>query len=230
MECVIGGMAIMRLPRLRVRTYMVLVGVVALLICGTTTGVRWYVYYQRARIYSIQERDWREMAHRDLRQGDTRTVAATSGLQTADYYGRLARKYRHAMWRPWIPVESEPPLFFPDGPPRADGFDLRLMSWGDGSEVPTGGKNLVIVGAGNDGVVHFRIFEASGIRMVDTDETLLPKAKASAIATLAQKLPGLLPPHVLTGPEKTRILGAVLSIVGETPAKRQHPQRRAAAE
>jgi hypothetical protein len=33
-----AGMAIMRLPRLRVRTYMLLVAVVALLVWGTTMG------------------------------------------------------------------------------------------------------------------------------------------------------------------------------------------------
>ena len=219
MNCVIGGMAIMRLPRLRVRTCMLLVGVVALLVWGTMIGVRWYEYYQRARIYSIQERDWREMAHRDLRHGNTRTIAATSGLQAADYYGRLVRKYRRAMWRPWIPVDREPPLFYPDGPPRADEFDLRLMSWGDGSGVSTSGNNLVIIGTGNNGLLHIRIFDSGGFRMVDTDEERLPTTKASAISTLKQQLPGLLPPHVLTSAEKARVLSEVLSIVGETPAE-----------
>ena len=44
MKCVIGGIAIVRLPRLRVRTYMLLVGVVALLVWGTMIGMRWYEY------------------------------------------------------------------------------------------------------------------------------------------------------------------------------------------
>jgi hypothetical protein len=219
MKCVIGGMAIVKLPRLRVRTYMLLVGVVALLVWGTMIGVRWCEYYRRAWIYSIQEHDWREMAQRDLRQGNTRTIAATSGLQVADYYGRLVRKYRRAMWRPWIPVDWEPPLFYPDGSPHADGFDLRLMSWGDGSGVPTSGNSLVIVGTDNSGLLHIRIVDAGGVRMVDTDEKLLPMTKASAISTLKQHLPGLLLPHVLTSAEKARVLSEVLSIVGETPAE-----------
>jgi hypothetical protein len=108
-------MAIMRLPRLRVRTYLLLVGVVALLVWGTRTGILWYVYYQRVRIYSFQERILRENAQRDLAQGNTRTVDAMYGLQTADYYARLVRKYRRAMWRPWICVEFEPPYFYPGG-------------------------------------------------------------------------------------------------------------------
>ena len=120
MTCGIGEMAIMRLPRLRVRTYMLLVVVVAVLAWAAPMGLRSYEYYRRARIYSIQERAWREIAQRDLRQGDTRTVAATSGLQIADYYAPLVRKYRRAMWRPWIPVDYEPPFFYPAGPPPAE--------------------------------------------------------------------------------------------------------------
>ena len=94
MNCVIGGMAIMRLPRLRVRTYMLLVGVVALLIWTAMVGLRWYDYAWRARTYSIQERYFREHAQRDLAQGNTRTIEAKWGLQIADYYAPLVRKYR----------------------------------------------------------------------------------------------------------------------------------------
>jgi hypothetical protein len=69
------------------------------------------VYYQRARTYSIQERQWREIARRDLDQGNTRTLAARGGVQIADYYALLVQKYRRAMWRPWIAVDFEPPYF-----------------------------------------------------------------------------------------------------------------------
>lgn len=209
----------MRLPRLRVRTCMLLVGVVALLVWAAMMGLRSYEYYRRARTYSIQERNWREMAQRDLSQGNTRTIAAGSGLQMADYYAPLVRKYRRAMWRPWIPVDYEPPLFYPDGPPPAEGFDLRLISRGNGSRVPASGNNLVIVGTDNNGLFHIRIFDAGGIRMVDTDETMLPTRQASAISTLKQQLPRLLPPHVLTSAEKTQVLSEVISIVGQTPAQ-----------
>jgi hypothetical protein len=113
-------MAIMRLPRLRVRTYMLLVGVVALLIWTAMVGLRWYDYAWRARTYSIQERYFREHAQRDLAQGNTRTIEARWGLQIADYYASLVQKYRRAMWRPWISVEYEPPFFYPDGPPPSE--------------------------------------------------------------------------------------------------------------
>ena len=110
-QCVIAGMAIMRLPRLRVRTYMLLVGVMALLVWTGMTGLRWYDYSRRARIYSIQERHYRQNAQRDIAQGKTRTIDARWGLRIADYYASLVRKYRRAMWRPWVPVEFEPPTF-----------------------------------------------------------------------------------------------------------------------
>ena len=89
------------------------------------------------------------------------------------------------------------------------------MSWGDGSGVPTSGKNLVIVGIDNNGLLHIRIFDAAGNRITDTDETQLP-AQAAAIATLKQQLPGLLPPHVLTDAEKAQVIAEATSIVGQT--------------
>ncbi len=109
----------MRLPRVRVRTYMVLVAVVAVLCSAAPLGWRSYVFYRRATIYSFQERTWREMAERDLREGNTRSVAAQWGVKTADHYAPLVRKYRRAMWRPWIAVDEEPPYFYPAGEPPA---------------------------------------------------------------------------------------------------------------
>jgi hypothetical protein len=93
---------------------MLLVGFVALLVWGTMMAGSSYRYYERVRIYSIQERHWRENARRDLNDGNARTVAAKWGLQIADHYASLVRKYRRAMWRPWIAVDLEPPLFYPD--------------------------------------------------------------------------------------------------------------------
>ena len=96
------------------------------------------------------------------------------------------------------------------------GYDLQLMSWGDGSGVPTSGNNLVIVGADNHGLIHIRIFDAGGNRVTDTDETKLPPTQAGAISTLKQELPGLLPPHVLTSAKKAQVISEVTSIVGQT--------------
>jgi hypothetical protein len=222
-KCGISWMAMMRLPRLRVRTYMVLVGVVAMLAWSVLMGPRSYEYYQRARIYSVQERYWREHAQRDLSQGNPRTLEARSGLQVAAYYAPLVRKYRRAMWRPWVPVDYEPPLFFPAGPPPAEEFDLQLISWGDGSGVPTSSNQVVIVGTDNRGLLHIRIFTATGAELLaDTDETQLPTTQASAISRLKHELPGLLPPHVLTRAEKVQVVSEVISMVGQTPADIPH--------
>jgi hypothetical protein len=86
---------------------MVLVFVVALLMWGGIMGLRSYVYYRLATFYSTQERAWRMMAKRD--RGSPRSIAAKWGVQTADFYAPLARKYRRAMWRPWLPVAPDPP-------------------------------------------------------------------------------------------------------------------------
>ena len=91
-------------------------------------------------------------------------------------------------------------------------FDLRLMSWGDGSGVPTSDKNLVIVGTDNNSLLHIRIFDANGERVTDTDETKLPSTQEGAISTLKQQLPGL-QSHELSGDEKTNVITEVTSIV-----------------
>src|SRR5262249_49570922 len=93
------------------------------------------------------------------------------------------------------------------------GFDLRLMSWGDGTGVPTSGNDLVIVGTDANNLLHIRIFDHGGNRVTDTEETKLPPAQAPAILSLKQRLQDLLPPHVLTGADKRQVLGEATSIV-----------------
>jgi hypothetical protein len=97
-----------------------------------------------------------------------------------------------------------------------DGFDLRLISWGDGTGVPTSGNHRVLVGTDNNNVLHVRVFDQGGNWVTDTDETKLPPAQAQAISALKQQLPVLLPSHVLTDAEKARVLGEVTSIIGQT--------------
>jgi hypothetical protein len=96
---------------------------------------------------------------------------------------------------------------------RGIGFDLRLMSWEDGSGVPTSGKNLVVVGIDNKGLLHIRIFDAGGNRVTDTNETKLPSTQAGVVSALKQQLPGLLPPHALTRDDKARLISEATSIV-----------------
>ncbi|MHC5537253.1 hypothetical protein ACYOEI_03335 [Singulisphaera rosea] len=104
----------MRLPRLRVRTCMVLVGAVALLVWGAMMGLRSYNYFQLASFYSFQGYHYRENAQRDLARGRTRSLEARWGMRISDYYKSLERKYRSAMWRPWLAIEIEPPFFDPE--------------------------------------------------------------------------------------------------------------------
>lgn len=100
----------MRPPRLRVRTLMLAMAVVTLLVWGATMGFRSYDYSRRARYYAEQEHGWRDSA-------------VTSGLrpefsaECAEYFAKLTRKYRRAMWRPWLPVAPDP---------HAPGYDLWL--------------------------------------------------------------------------------------------------------
>jgi hypothetical protein len=96
-------------------------------------------------------------------------------------------------------------------------YDLRLMSWGDGSGVPCSGSNLVIVGTDNNGLLHIRIFDAGSSKVTDTDETKLAATQVGAFSTLKQRLPDLLPPHVLTDAEKNLLISEATSIVGRTP-------------
>ncbi len=91
----------MRLPHFRVRTLMVVVGVAALLIWGAMMGSQSYDYLRRASEYGTQERGWRESV------ADGRLPREFSS-QCVAYFAQMARKYRRAMWRPWMPVAPDP--------------------------------------------------------------------------------------------------------------------------
>ncbi len=60
------------------------------------------------------------------------------------------------------------------------GTNLQLIAWGDGSQVPTSGNDLVIVGIDNIRLLHIRIFDSGGNLITDTDETKLPATKQDA--------------------------------------------------
>jgi|SRR5271157_238692 len=95
-------------------------------------------------------------------------------------------------------------------------FNLRLIrSVSDVSHIGNSGTNLVIV-ANVQEVLHFRIFDGKGNRVVDTDEMRLTK-QARPIADLKRQLESLWPRPQLTRSEQDRIIDAVISIVGYTP-------------
>jgi hypothetical protein len=91
----------MRLPSFRVRTLMVMVVVASLLISGLMMGSRSYDYYGRARKYAQQASGWRENAAREKWD-------AKFSSECIEYFDGLTRKYRRAMWRPWLTVEPDP--------------------------------------------------------------------------------------------------------------------------
>ncbi len=70
---------------------------------------------------------------------------------------------------------------------RAEEIDLRVMCWGDGSQVPDQGKNLIIIGIDDNDRLHVRIFDAAGGRRAETDETKLPR-QAAAIDALKRQV------------------------------------------
>jgi len=96
-----------------------------------------------------------------------------------------------------------------------EGCDLRLMSSvQDARNIPTGGKDLIIVAA-VENVLHFRVFDGDGNMVVDTDEKRL-KEQARQIEDLRRQLVGLWPLRELTTSEKGHVITAVTSIVGHT--------------
>jgi DNA-binding response OmpR family regulator len=122
---------------------------------------------------------------------------------------------------------------------REKGYDLQLMSWGDGSNVPTSGQRLVIAGLDANGLLHIRTFDPAGVRtdtyeamegselhlvsadasgnvLSDSPESRLTAARSQAIAYLKALLPGLLPPPVLSVSEKDQVLSKATLITGHT--------------
>ena len=160
--------------------------------------------------------------------GHTDSVTLVTWSPAGD---RLASFSRDKTVRVWDPETGNCRSTVP-----VKGFDLRLMSLpNDVSGIQTSGKNLIIVATVNN-VLHFRIFDADGKVVVDTDEKRLtelapqiedlreqPKSLwpshelAPQIEDLREQLKSLWPPHELTCSDKERVITAVTSIVGHIP-------------
>ncbi len=98
---------------------------------------------------------------------------------------------------------------------RFEGYDLRLMSSvNDARDIPSEGKNLIVVAAVNQ-LLHFRIFDREGKIAADTDETRLTE-RVGLIEGLRTQLASLWPRPKLTASEKGKVIDAVASIVGHT--------------
>jgi hypothetical protein len=92
------------------------------------------------------------------------------------------------------------------------GFDLRLVpALDDVGDIPTGGKNLIVVAAMGR-MLHFRVFDGDGKAVVATDETKLT-GRSRQIDDLRKQLGGVWPPRKLTGRLRRRLIATVLSAV-----------------
>ena len=96
-------------------------------------------------------------------------------------------------------------------------LDLQLMApVTDPKTIPTEGKDLVIVAdiivAGGPNVLHFRIFDAAGNQVVDTDVTQSPTS--APLAKLINRLKELWSLPQLTADVKVSIVTLVTKIVG----------------
>src|SRR5262249_23063597 len=93
------------------------------------------------------------------------------------------------------------------------GSDLRLLSSvNDARDLPAAGRELVIV-ARVQNVLHFRIFDSDGKRVVNTDEKQLLD-KAPQIAELKSRLSDLWNAPRISPIDKDRILSALTPIFG----------------
>jgi hypothetical protein len=96
------------------------------------------------------------------------------------------------------------------------GCDLLLTSpLNDVRDIPTAGKNLVVVSPVN-GRLNFRIFDRAGQLFLDTNEVALGSKKPQ-IDELKKQLEGLDLDHEPTASEKKRVIDIVASIVSASP-------------
>lgn len=99
-------------------------------------------------------------------------------------------------------------------PDQIAGYDVRLIHASTFLDLPTTGKELIVLGH-HDGGILFRIFDSEGgIRIEWVD---LP----GRIGPLEEQLPSLDPPHELTPTEKGWVIAAVTSLFDTYRSKLQ---------
>ena len=105
-----------------------------------------------------------------------------------------------------------------NGVPALDGllaenaYDLRLIRAGTVGDLPVEGESLVVV-AEVAGVLHFRIFDAAGTQVIDTDESELA-GKTTELTELRGRLSGLWATTNLLNSDKSTVVDSASSIVG----------------
>ena len=91
-------------------------------------------------------------------------------------------------------------------------YDLRLMRLADKAGLPPEGESLVVV-AEIAGVLHFRIFDAAGAQVIDTDESELA-GKSAELTELRSRLSGLWATTNLLNSDKRTVVSVASGIVG----------------
>lgn len=117
----------------------------------------------------------------------------------------------------WTPTAATSGYSGPSLVVSDPGYGLLVRSWGDGSTMPTSGTWMVVIGIDTGGKLHIRIFDGSGNRVTDVDETMLPTSKASAIDSLKKAIPSILYPYAITVDELNRYGGAARELVDQPP-------------
>jgi hypothetical protein len=112
-------------------------------------------------------------------------------------------------------LENMPPI----SEAQAARCELRLMpAVKDVADIPTRGKNLIIIADVDDGL-SFRMFDADGRRVLKDDD-------AWYIDGLKTDLADLWPPHELTEDDKRWLIASALSVIGANRAFLQTYLRR----
>ena len=91
-------------------------------------------------------------------------------------------------------------------------YDLRLMRVANKADLPLEGESLVVV-AEIAGVLHFRIFDAAGAQVIDTDESELA-GKSTELTELRGRLSGLWATTNLLNSDKRTVVSVASGIVG----------------
>ncbi|MCF7675991.1 MAG: hypothetical protein K9M97_11650, partial [Akkermansiaceae bacterium] len=99
-----------------------------------------------------------------------------------------------------------------DGLLAENAYDLRLMRATTATDLPVEGERLVVV-AEVAGVLHFRIFDAAGAQVIDTDESELA-GKTSELTELRGRLSGLWATTNLLNSDKRTVVDSASAIVG----------------
>ncbi len=91
-------------------------------------------------------------------------------------------------------------------------YDLRLLKADNSADLPVEGEKLFVI-ADVKGTLHFRIFDAAGARVVDSDETQLA-ARSGEISALEGRLNNLWATTNLPASDKAGVVSAAAAILG----------------